>query len=85
MKGIHIQFEGINRFIDSFLLNITSQAAECYLLNLEKITLETFTILQIALGNAVNDIPEEVRSTFEKTTSKFKEYFKHKPKFEADK
>lgn len=51
MKGIHIQFEGIINFINATLNNRTTQTADCYLLNLEKITLETFTILHIALTN----------------------------------
>jgi hypothetical protein len=54
MKGIQIQFEGIINFIDSTLKSGTVQTPECYLLNLEKTTLETFTIMKIVLTNASN-------------------------------
>lgn len=52
MKGIQLQFQGIIDFIDSTLNSRAAQAYDVYMLNLEKITLETFTILNIALNNA---------------------------------
>ena len=53
MKGIHIQFEGINSFIDNALSKQESRQYDCYLLNLEKITLQTFAIINIVFNNAI--------------------------------
>ena len=64
MKGIHIQLEGISKFIDNAIEKEESKQYDCYLLNLEKITLETFAIINIVFNNTLDEIPVKVKQTF---------------------
>jgi hypothetical protein len=81
MKGIHIQFESIVRFLEGAMDNqIVNQTEECFLLNAEKMTFETFKLVDIIFNDLESNIPKNIHIDFNKTVGKLKEYFKMKPK-----
>ena len=81
MKGLHIQFQSIVSFLEgSITNNIVNQTEDCFLLNIEKMTFETFKLVNIIFTELEDSIPKDIHSGFNKTVSKIKEYFKMKPK-----
>jgi hypothetical protein len=84
MKGVQVQFEGIVRFLEGRIGN-TEQTWECFILNIEKMTLEILKLVSIVFQQIEDSIPREVARTYCAAMGKLKEYYRCRPKFEIDK
>lgn len=84
MKGVQVQFEGIVRFLEG-RIGSPEQNWECFILNIEKMTLETLKLVSIVFQQTEDAIPREVVRTYGAAVGKLKEYYRCRPKFEMDK
>ena len=85
MKGLEIQFKGISNFLENNLKrSIDELTWDVYLLNLQKMTMETFGLVTIILDNPDTRLPSILIDSYRGVISKLKEYFVRRPKGRLD-